>query len=90
MSETAFSPELCVTERRGNDRRKRNIPVAVERRSGKDRRAAAQSTSSSGSCFARSVTAGRFRARLSHDSMTGLRSSKRVWVGLRTTLQYVA
>jgi hypothetical protein len=33
-----FPPELCVTERRGNDRRKRNIPVAVERRSGKDRR----------------------------------------------------
>ena len=39
MSETVFSPELCVTDRRGNDRRKRNIPVAVERRSGKDRRA---------------------------------------------------
>ena len=38
MSEEAFPPELCVTERRGNDRRKRNIPVAVERRSGKDRR----------------------------------------------------
>jgi hypothetical protein len=26
------------TDRRGGDRRKRNIPVAVERRSGKDRR----------------------------------------------------
>ena len=39
MSETVFSPDLCVTDRRGNDRRKRNIPVAVERRSGKDRRA---------------------------------------------------
>jgi hypothetical protein len=36
-------PEVVVTDRRGgdrrsNDRRKRNIPVAVERRSGKDRR----------------------------------------------------
>ena len=31
-------PEICVTDRRGNDRRKRQIPVAVERRSGKDRR----------------------------------------------------
>ncbi len=31
-------PALCVTDRRGNDRRKRNIPVAMERRSGKDRR----------------------------------------------------
>jgi hypothetical protein len=33
--------EFCVTDRRrtaGGDRRKRNIPVAVERRSGKDRR----------------------------------------------------
>src|SRR5437870_11383972 len=35
----SFSPELCVTDRRGNDRRKRQIPVAVERRSGKERRA---------------------------------------------------
>lgn len=34
----SLSPEMCVTERRGNDRRKRSIPVAVERRSGKDRR----------------------------------------------------
>jgi hypothetical protein len=39
------SPDLCVTDRRtagttsGGDRRKRNIPVAIERRSGKDRRA---------------------------------------------------
>lgn len=40
MSEEAsFSPELCVTDRRGTDRRKRSIPVAIERRSGKDRRA---------------------------------------------------
>ena len=34
----AFSEDLCVTDRRGNDRRKKQIPVAVERRSGKDRR----------------------------------------------------
>ena len=34
----AFSPELCVTDRRSNDRRKKSIPVAIERRSGKDRR----------------------------------------------------
>src|SRR5947209_18695055 len=34
----AFPPELCVTDRRGNDRRKKQIPVALERRSGKDRR----------------------------------------------------
>jgi hypothetical protein len=33
-----FPPELCVTDRRGIERRKRSIPVAVERRSGKDRR----------------------------------------------------
>jgi hypothetical protein len=32
------SSEYCVTDRRSGDRRKRNIPVAVERRSGKDRR----------------------------------------------------
>ena len=31
-------PEVLVTDRRGNDRRKRQIPVAIERRSGKDRR----------------------------------------------------
>ena len=34
----AFPPELCVTDRRGNDRRKRQIPVALERRAGKERR----------------------------------------------------
>jgi len=33
-----FSADLCVTDRRGNDRRKRAIPVAVERRTGKERR----------------------------------------------------
>ena len=38
MSNTAFSPDLCVTDRRGQDRRKKQIPVAIERRSGKDRR----------------------------------------------------
>ena len=38
MPNETFSPELCVTERRAADRRKRSIPVAVERRSGKDRR----------------------------------------------------
>jgi hypothetical protein len=37
--EVDFAPELCVTDRRGTDRRKRSIPVAIERRSGKDRRA---------------------------------------------------
>src|SRR6478736_8184376 len=31
-------PDVLVTDRRGNDRRKRQIPVAIERRSGKDRR----------------------------------------------------
>jgi len=31
-------PEVLVTDRRGNDRRKRQIPVALERRSGKERR----------------------------------------------------
>lgn len=36
--ETHFSADLCVTDRRGPDRRKRAIPVAAERRSGKDRR----------------------------------------------------
>jgi hypothetical protein len=36
--ETNFAPELCVTDRRGNDRRKRSIPVALERRSGQERR----------------------------------------------------
>ena len=33
-----FPADLCVADRRGNDRRKRQIPVAVERRSGKERR----------------------------------------------------
>ena len=28
----------AITDRRGNERRKKNIPVALERRSGKDRR----------------------------------------------------
>ena len=37
-STPTFPEELCVTDRRGNDRRKKQIPVAVERRSGKDRR----------------------------------------------------
>src|ERR1700682_4926295 len=31
-------PEVLVTDRRGNERRKRQIPVAIERRAGKDRR----------------------------------------------------
>lgn len=30
--------EFCVTDRRANDRRKRNVPVAMERRAGNDRR----------------------------------------------------
>lgn len=30
--------DLCITDRRDKDRRKRQIPVAVERRSGKERR----------------------------------------------------
>src|SRR5882724_4857232 len=33
-----FPADLCVTDRRGNDRRKRSIPVAIDRRSGKERR----------------------------------------------------
>jgi hypothetical protein len=33
----AFPPDLCVTDRRENDRRKEMIPVAVERRTGKTR-----------------------------------------------------
>src|SRR4051794_12819778 len=42
-SEPQVSSEVCVTERRGNDRRgldrrKKQIPVAVERRSGTERR----------------------------------------------------
>jgi hypothetical protein len=36
--ESPHSPDLCVTDRRGNERRKRQVPVALERRSGKDRR----------------------------------------------------
>jgi hypothetical protein len=35
--ENDFS-DVLVTDRRGNERRKRQIPVAIERRSGKDRR----------------------------------------------------
>jgi hypothetical protein len=31
-------PDVLVTDRRGNERRRRQIPVAIERRSGKDRR----------------------------------------------------
>src|SRR2546427_7147367 len=31
-------PEVCVTDQRRTDRRKRQIPVAMERRSGTDRR----------------------------------------------------
>ena len=38
MSSVEKASEFCVTDRRNNDRRKRNIPVAVERRSGSDRR----------------------------------------------------
>src|SRR5271168_2575622 len=36
--EADFPPELCVTDRRAKDRRKKQIPVALDRRSGKDRR----------------------------------------------------
>src|SRR5271168_4087792 len=36
--ESSFPPDLCVTDRRGNERRKRQVPVALERRTGKDRR----------------------------------------------------
>ena len=35
---STFSANLCVTDRRGTDRRKRAIPVAHERRTGKERR----------------------------------------------------
>src|SRR5262245_13868154 len=39
MSNEQKFPEVLVTDRRGTgDRRKRNIPVAVERRSGSERR----------------------------------------------------
>jgi hypothetical protein len=40
-TEQAF-PEVLVTDRRGNDRRKRSIPVAVDRRSGQERRSQQQ------------------------------------------------
>jgi len=35
---STFAADLCVTDRRGIDRRKRAIPVALERRTGKERR----------------------------------------------------
>ena len=35
---STMSADLCVTDRRGTDRRKRAIPVAQERRSGQERR----------------------------------------------------
>ena len=41
MSQTSAATanaNLCVTDQRRNDRRKRAIPVALERRTGKDRR----------------------------------------------------
>ena len=37
MSTEQTFPEVLVTDRRGNERRKRSIPVAVDRRSGQDR-----------------------------------------------------
>jgi hypothetical protein len=37
MNNSQF-PEVCVTDQRRSDRRKKQIPVAMERRSGKDRR----------------------------------------------------
>ena len=37
-SSSSFPEELCVTDRRDKDRRKKQIPVALERRTGKDRR----------------------------------------------------
>jgi hypothetical protein len=36
--ELPSSSDYLVTDRRGGERRKRNIPVAVDRRKGKDRR----------------------------------------------------
>ena len=33
-----FSEDLCVADRRGTERRKRQIPVAMDRRNGTDRR----------------------------------------------------
>src|SRR5947209_8382664 len=38
LEEVSFPPELCVTDRRNGDRRKRSIPVAVERRAKQERR----------------------------------------------------
>ena len=38
MSTEQNYPEVLVTDRRGTDRRKRSIPVAVDRRTGVDRR----------------------------------------------------
>jgi hypothetical protein len=38
-NDTTFPSDLCVTDRRGTDRRKKSIPVAIERRSGNERRA---------------------------------------------------
>jgi len=35
---TPYADDVCVTERRGNERRKRTVPVALERRTGKERR----------------------------------------------------
>jgi hypothetical protein len=37
-NEESHLPKVLVTDRRRKDRRKRDIPVAVERRSGQDRR----------------------------------------------------
>ena len=37
-SSPSFPEELCVTDRRDKERRKKQIPVALERRTGKDRR----------------------------------------------------
>ena len=42
MSTEQNFPEVLVTDRRGNDRRKRSIPVALDRRSGQDRRSQQQ------------------------------------------------
>jgi hypothetical protein len=36
--DTSYTAEVCVTDRRGIDRRKRSIPVATERRTGRERR----------------------------------------------------
>src|SRR5271170_1600045 len=42
MSSEQKFPEVLVTDRRGNDRRKRSIPVAVDRRTGQERRSQQQ------------------------------------------------